>query len=142
MTLPTPPITPSTSRSFNAPSGIQALTDQSHQLLDPLLGIGSQVERAVKHQPHQEEKDRKAPELVGHESVDDFRHLCLFLLSRGVGFPQSSGDESVFLIGKGRFDVFIQQVLDPLRFPFARFLPFGVFRVMLQLILYITIFLK
>lgn len=79
---------------------------------------------------------------MGHESVDDFRHLCLFLLSRGVGFPQSSGDESVFLIGKGRFDVFIQQVLDPLRFPFARFLPFGVFRVMLQLILYITIFLK
>ena len=26
MTLPTPPITPSTSRSFNAPSGIQAST--------------------------------------------------------------------------------------------------------------------
>ena len=33
-----------------------------------------QVERAVKHQPHQEEKDRKAPELVGHESVDE---MCI-----------------------------------------------------------------
>ena len=79
---------------------------------------------------------------MGHESVDDLRYLRLFFLARSIGLPQGPGDESVFLIGKGRFDVFIQQVLDPLRFPFARFLPFGVFRVMLQLILYITIFLK
>ena len=52
---------------------LEAGADASHDRVDPLLGIGAQLERAVEHQPHEEEEDRKAPQLVGDERVDERR---------------------------------------------------------------------
>lgn len=115
ITLPTPPITPSISRSRQGTvgnQGVEASADQFDQRADPLLGIGADPERAVEHEPHQHEKDRETPELVRDQRVDHLRGLGLFPLAGGVGLAQGAGDEAVLLVGEGRFDVLAQLLFD------------------------------
>ena len=106
ITAPTPPMTPSTSRSRSGPAGSSA--DPSHQRVDPLLRIGSEAERAPEHEPHQREEDRESPQLVRHEGVDHGRRRHLLAPSGGEGLLQRTLDESVFLVGEGRFDILAQ----------------------------------
>ena len=87
---------------------VRRAADPSHQRVDPLLRIGSEAERAPEHEPHQREEDRESPQLVRHEGVDHGRRRHLLAPSGGEGLLQRTLDESVFLVGEGRFDILAQ----------------------------------
>ena len=99
---------------------IGAAADPAHQRVDPALGVGSQRERAPEHEPHQGEKDREAPQLVGHEGVDQGGGRRLLLTPGRVGFLEGARDESVFLVGHGRLDIFAESLADAMRLAVAQ----------------------
>ena len=112
-------------RSFGQ-QGVHSVADPSHQRVEPVLRIGSETERAPEHEPHEREEDRKSPELVRHEGVDERRGLRLLALPGYVGLAQRTLDEAVFLVGERRFDVLAQRLGDAARLAVADFDPFAV----------------
>ena len=80
---PTPPIMPSTSKSFNGPSlmfprtnsPIQPTNDSIHS-----IGYLPQVESGFEHDPHEKDEDREPQHFMGYEQIDDLVLVASFIL--------------------------------------------------------------
>lgn len=105
--------------------GVDALANPPDERLNPPLGVGAEAERAPEHQPHEEEEDGEAPQLVGHQRVDERRCGAFGPLAGGERLLERSGDEAVLLVGNRRLDILAQRLGDALRLAVANLHPLG-----------------
>ena len=84
-------------------------------VLDPLLGIGSQRECGLKHQPHQYQQDGQCQPAVGQQAVHRVAGLGLIggsVRVGGEGFGQRTTHKSILQVGDDAHDVAVVVALD------------------------------
>ncbi len=80
--------------------------------LDPLLRVGSQLERTVEHEPHRKEEDRVAPYAMRYQSIDALRLAVVIGAAGDESLLQGTRNESVLTVGKHGLHVVAQLALD------------------------------
>ncbi len=104
----------------------QRLAEPGDTALQPVHRVLSQGESAPEHQPHHQQEDGEAEELVGHNLVDDLGRAALLLLTRHESFAEGTAYEAVFLVGDDGIDVFAEVTAQLLAGVFHHFKDVGV----------------
>ena len=104
----------------------QPCSQRTDTMLYPLHRVCAEHECRLEHHPHDEEKYRISPHLMGDDGINDIRRLLLLVRSRRIGLLQGARYETVFLIGDGRLDVLSQLFLDTFHLPVAQTGPLGI----------------